>query len=491
MTNATDCGRAWSSSGAAMRGIILLLMLIFFLLESIGPFGTVASFFYILVVAISGEAGDRRWVIIVASGSGLLTVLSNLLFHDSNLHFSLEACLASLLAIYIVAHLVLGKKEAKYRLTFQQQILHRTQALLESTQNLSAAGSISFLFPSMDMQWSVEAKRICGFDRNDSPLISDLLRSTHVDDHDLVLQTIQGLCCQQSSTDSEFRLVLADRKTRIIRFVASPIGSVDELSEVTVILIDVTSARESEDRFQQHQAELAHINRVMVFNEIIASIAHEVNQPLAAVVTSAQSGLRWLNRETPNLAEVDLALLRVVEQTNRTSTFMNNLREHSVESVRVAEPTCIREIFKSADILLKREARAYQIDVSFHINSDTPLVAADRVQIQHVIMNLVSNSIEAVSQCSSGVREIIIVASRSISGDLSVSVRDSGTGIRSEHFENLFIPFFTTKKHGVGVGLAICRSIVEAHGGRIWAGSERRAGAIFNFSLPQLGKVSI
>jgi signal transduction histidine kinase len=491
MTTATDSGLAYLLRASAKRGVMIFFMLVFFLIDSIGPFDFVVAVFYIGVVAISGEAGDRRWILRVASGCGFLTVLSCLLFHEPGSRYSLEAPLATLIGICIVAHLVLEKKETKNQLRFQADLLGRSQALLESTQNLSSTGSISLLFPSMDMHWSVEAKRIFGFDGDNSPLISDLLRSIHADDHDLVLSTIQGLYRQQSPAEAEFRIILSDRRTKIIRLVGRPTGLTDDLAEITMVLIDVTSARESEDRFQQCQTELANIQRVMTFNEIIASIAHEVNQPLAAVVTSAQSGLRWLNRPTPDIAEIDLALLRVVEQTNRASAFMKNLREHSLESVRVAEPVCIREILKSAEPFLKREARASQIDISFHINNDTPLVSADRLQIQHVIMNLVVNSMESLSINYGGIREVIVVGSRSVSGDLSVSVRDSGAGIRGEDLDKLFTPFFTTKINRVGVGLAICRSIIEAHGGRIWAGSERHAGAIFNFSLPQLGKVSI
>ncbi|WP_177182231.1 sensor histidine kinase [Pseudomonas sp. NFR16] len=467
------------------------MMMIIFLIDSIGPFDMVAAFSYVGVVAISGETGSRRWILSVASGCGALTVLSYVFFHGLNLQFSLESCLSTLVAIYIVSYFVMGQNETKNKLQSQKKVLDRSQALFEITQSLSSTGSISFSLPSMDMEWSAEAKQIFGFDSHHSPLMGDLIRLTHVDHHDLVVTTIQGLCRQQSSTDAEFRIILPDRKTKMIRLVAKPLGLAGDFSEITVVLIDVTFARECEDRFQERQTEIIRINRVMTFNEIIASIAHEVNQPLAAVVTSAQSGLRWLNRSTPDIAEVELALLRVAEQTNRAGAFMSNLRGKSLESVRVVEPVCIRDILKGAEVFMMRDARLNQVDVRFHIDDDIPVVAGDLVQIQHVVMNLVSNSIESLSLSYKGVRQVIVLASRNINGDLSVSVRDSGGGIRSEDFDKLFTPFFTTKINGVGVGLAICRSIIEAHGGRIWAGSERHSGTVFSFSLPQLGKVSI
>jgi len=491
MTTATDCRPASFFTPAAKRGITIVIMLIIFLIESIGPFDMLVASFYIGVVAISGEAGNRRWILSVAAGSGVLNVLSFLFFHDLNSRVSLQACLATLVAVYVVAYLVLNHKAAQNELKFHQEILCRNQALFESTQRLSSTGSITLSFPSMDMEWSAEAKRMLGFGSVHSPLLSDLLMLSHADDHELMLNTIQGLNRRKSLTDTEFRINLPDRVTKIVRLVARPSGLQDCESQITMVLIDVTSARESEDDFQRRQSELAHSHCVMTFNEIVASIAHEVNQPLAAVVTSAQSGLRWLNRLTPDIAEVDLALVRVVEQTNRASAFMKNLREQSLDCVRVPEPVRIGDILENVENFLKRKARLGQIDVSFHVAYDTPLVTADRVQIQHVVMNLISNAIDSLSLNYSSVREVVVVASRSISGDLSVSVRDSGVGIRREDFNKLFTPFFTTKTNCVGIGLAICRSIIEAHGGRVWAGTDRNSGAIFNFSLPHVGKVSI
>jgi C4-dicarboxylate-specific signal transduction histidine kinase len=252
-------------------------------------------------------------------------------------------------------------------------------------------------------------------------------------------------------------------------------------------LMDVTAARTAEEALQRSQSELAHITRVTTLGELAASIAHEVNQPLAAVITNAESGLRWLNRNEPDVVEVRNAIERIIAQANRASEVVKRVRAISRKAVPEHGKVDVSELVKETTQLVEREIKRNKITLRCYMDERAPLINGDRVQLQQVIINLIINAMQAMSHHVGGPREVLILVKRSETHDLGVTVRDNGPGILEKNIPNLFEPFFTTKAKGVGMGLAICRSIIEAHGGRIWASSEPGNGASFNFSLPRYG----
>ena len=243
-------------------------------------------------------------------------------------------------------------------------------------------------------------------------------------------------------------------------------------------------ARESERRYREVQAELAHAGRVATMGQLTASIAHEVKQPIASSLYNASAALNWLDRRTPDLDEVREALACIVDDGNRASEIIDRIRDLA----RKAPPRkgyfeingAILEVIE----LTRGETAKNGVSVKTELEEGLPLVHADRVQLQQVMLNLVINAVDAMGSMHEGARDLLIRAGRTESGDVLVAVRDSGPGLAPESSEHIIEAFYTTKPSGLGLGLSICRSIVEAHGGRLWASANEPRGAIFQFTLP-------
>jgi C4-dicarboxylate-specific signal transduction histidine kinase len=230
--------------------------------------------------------------------------------------------------------------------------------------------------------------------------------------------------------------------------------------------------------------ELAHANRLATMGQLTASIAHEVNQPIAATVTNAQAALRWLGRQPPDLEEVRQTLDRIVENGARAGEVISRIRA-LIQKARPRKDRfeingAIREVIE----LTHSEAIKNGVAVQTLLKQPLPCVLGDRVQLQQVILNLVVNAVEAMSGVSDGVRELVVSTDQVDTNSVLVAVRDSGPGLAPESVERVFAPFYTTKPAGLGMGLSICRSIIEAHGGRLWVTANLPRGAIFQFALP-------
>ena len=243
-------------------------------------------------------------------------------------------------------------------------------------------------------------------------------------------------------------------------------------------------ARESERRYRETQAQLAHANRVATMGQLTASIAHEVNQPIGATVTNAQAALRWLGAKPPNLDEVRQALSRIVRDGGRASAVVHRIRNLIKKAPRSDEGVDIDAAIREVIELTRSEALKNGVLVRAELAGGLPPVRGDRVELQQVILNLILNAIEAMSETTEGPRELIITTGKAGSGEVLVTVRDSGPGLAPAALENLFKAFHTTKPKGMGLGLSICRSIVEGHGGRLWASANSPRGAVFQFMLP-------
>jgi len=240
----------------------------------------------------------------------------------------------------------------------------------------------------------------------------------------------------------------------------------------------------AQEALQKSQAELAHITRVMTLGELMASLAHEVNQPLAAVVSNAQACLRWLALEPPRPDEARAAVERIVRDGNRASDVIQRIRALVKKSEPQMVALDINDVIREALSLEQREMLSRQVSLRTELASALPPVLGDRVQLQQVVINLVMNAIEAMAPVTDRPRDMLIRSQRDDSDEVLVAVRDSGTGIDSENVERLFNAFFTTKTTGMGMGLSISRSIIAAHGGRLWASPNADHGATFQFTLP-------
>jgi len=246
----------------------------------------------------------------------------------------------------------------------------------------------------------------------------------------------------------------------------------------------ITERKRAEEALRSVQAELAHANRVTTMGQLTASIAHEINQPICAMVTNAEAALRWLGRRPPDLEEVRQTLGRIISDGGRAGDVIGRIRALIKKAPPRKEGLEINEAILEVIALTRGEVVQSGVSVRTQLAEGLPLIQADRVQLQQVILNLIINAVEAMSGLGEGSRELVISTGRDASNGVLVSLRDSGPGLDPASLERLFDAFYTTKSSGLGMGLSICRSIIEAHGGRIWAGANEPRGAVFHFTLP-------
>jgi C4-dicarboxylate-specific signal transduction histidine kinase len=250
-----------------------------------------------------------------------------------------------------------------------------------------------------------------------------------------------------------------------------------------VIGRDLTEYALESEALRQAQADLAHASRMTIMGELTASLAHEVNQPITAVVNGASTCVRWLTRDDPDLGEAREAALGAIRNAKRASDIINRVRSISKKGELKRHLADINELIRETIILLGNEASKNSVSIRTDLDPELPKVMADSVQVQQVMMNLIMNSIDAMKNVDEE-RELVICSQWRENGLLMISVSDTGVGLPPQETDKIFDPFFTTKPHGIGMGLRISRSIVESHGGRLWAADNSPRGASFYFSLP-------
>ena len=243
-------------------------------------------------------------------------------------------------------------------------------------------------------------------------------------------------------------------------------------------------ARESERRYREMQMEVAHANRVATVGQLTASIAHEVNQPIAAAVTNAQAALRWLGAQPPELEEVRQAIGRIVRDANRAGDVIGRIRELIKKAPPRKDWVDINEAIREVIELTHGEALKNGTSAQTELKEGLPLIEGDRVQLQQVVLNLIVNAVQAMDAVAEGPREVFITTAQAEPNGVLVAVKDSGPGLAPASLQHLFAPFYTTKPGSLGLGLSICLSIIEAHGGRLWVTANQPRGAILHFTVP-------
>lgn len=365
--------------------------------------------------------------------------------------------------------------------------LQRSEAFLAGAQCLSRTGSIGLKIPSGEMYWSEEAKRIFEFEAAEHPTLDSVLEKTHPDDLELVKASIKDAFQKERDIKADYRLLMADGRIKHLQMLAQLIDDGDGFEYIGALL-DVTDAKLSEEALHRSQTELAHVTRVATLGELAASIAHEVNQPLTAVTTNGTAGLRWLSRQEPDLGEVRSAIERMVSETHRASEVIRRIRAMSRKTEPQNDTLNFREIVEESIALVERELKRNKVMLDLSYDCGVAEVRGDRVQLQQVIINLLMNGMQAMTTAKIKNRSVFVRIQRSSTDDIVVEIRDNGPGIAPDQMPKLFDAFFTTKAEGMGMGLSICKSIIDAHGGRIWATSEPGSGAAFNLSLPSITK---
>jgi PAS domain S-box-containing protein len=370
-----------------------------------------------------------------------------------------------------------------------EESLRRSEAYLAEAQRLSHTGSwASIPAKGVITYFSEECYRVLGFDPHDGqPRYETFFQRIHPDDQAKVSEAIETAGRQNKEFELDYRFVHFSGEIRDIHVLGHPVLSPSgEVVEFVGTVMDVTERKQAEEereRLRQAQAELAHINRATTMGELTASLAHEVNQPIAAAVTNANTCLRWLTREHPDLGEARAAATRIVKDGTRAAEIIKRIRLLFKKEPSARELVDVNEVIREMVVLLQGEARRYSILVRTELESDTPPVMADRVQLQQVLMNLMINGVDAMKDAN-GTRELTIKAQPYQNDQVLVSVNDTGVGLPPQQSDQVFKAFFTTKPHGTGMGLSISRSIVESHGGRLWAASNSPRGASFCFALP-------
>jgi PAS domain S-box-containing protein len=362
--------------------------------------------------------------------------------------------------------------------------LRHSEAYLAQAQRLSQTGSFGWNVFSGEIFWSDETFRIFGYDKAVSVTLDMVLQRIHPEDLVLVRRIIDRASSGRKDIDYEHRLLMPDGSVKHVHVVARAIS--DEPGNIGFVgaVMDVTVAKLAEEELQEAQTELAHATRLTALGELTASIAHEVNQPLAGVVSSGNAALRWLNSQPPSIENAKLSVEHVTKAGKRAAEVIQRIRALSQKTVVQKAPLDINDVIEDVMPLVRHEVLVHSVSLRLELAAALPPVLGDRVQLQQVIVNLLLNGIQAMTSVTDLSRELLIRSREHGLDQILVAVEDSGTGIEPQNVERLFNAFFTTKPDGMGIGLSVCRSIIGQHGGRIWATGNSGAGSTFQFTLP-------
>jgi PAS domain S-box-containing protein len=384
------------------------------------------------------------------------------------------------------------RKRAEEALRESAEALRRSEAYLAEAQRLSHTGTFCVTAgpgARTVVYWSEENYRIWGFDpRQGLPNPEAVWQRIHPDDRDRVTEETQEAMRRKSDYVVDFRIVLLDGTIKYLESIGHYLfSSGGDLVEIVGTHVDVTErkrAMEEHERLRQLEADLAHMNRLGMMGELAASLAHEITQPIASARNNARAALNFLDRQPSDLGEVSEALGCVVGDADRAGDIVDRIREHIKKAPPRKERFDLNTATNEVIVLARSTITENGISVETRLADGLLPIQGDCVQVQQVILNLVLNAVEAMGSVETSARELVITTEQIKSGGVLVAVRDSGPGIDPEHRERVFEAFYTTKSNGTGMGLSICRSIIDAHGGRLWAEANEPRGAVFQFTLP-------
>ncbi|HWZ50954.1 MAG TPA: PAS domain-containing protein [Granulicella sp.] len=369
-----------------------------------------------------------------------------------------------------------------------EQALRRSESYLAEAQKLTHTGSGAWSVPGRDALYlSEEWHRIYGFDpKQGLAAWKERLQRMHPDDQATWRETTDRAIREKLDYEVDHRIVLPDGTIKYTHTVGHPVlNASGDVEQFVCTMMDVTERKQAErarEALRLAQADLARISRVTTMGELSASLAHEVSQPISATVINAHACLSWLARDPPNLEEARAAAMRIAKDGKRAGDIISRIRQLFRKDPSQREFVDVNEIIREMIVLLRGEATQNNVFVVTELATDLPQVMGDRVQLQQVLMNLIINGIEAMKDAE-GRRELTIKSLPAETNQVLVSVHDTGVGLPPQQAEQIFDAFFTTKMHGTGMGLRISRSIIESHGGRLWASENSPRGASFYFTL--------
>ena len=380
-----------------------------------------------------------------------------------------------------LAHLGRVFNDTARRLQDLYATLQQSEAYLAEAQRLSKTGSVGWSVSTGEVRWSEETFRIFQYDRTTKPTIELILKRVHPEDAVHVKHTIESASTNGKDFEDEYRLLMPDNSIKYVHVVAHALS--DKSGKIVLgAVMDVTERKRAEEALHEAQANLARVSRVTTMGELTASLAHEIRQPIAAAVTNARTCLRWLGRDQPDVAEAREAASRIVNDVTRAADIIGSISLLFKKGALQRELVDVNDLIREMIVLLRSEVNRYSISIRSELAEELPKVMADRIQLQQVFMNLMLNGIDAMKGTADGGE--LTIKSEIGDGQLLISFSDTGVGLPPEQADQIFKAFFTTKDNGTGMGLPISRSIIESHGGCLWATGVPGSGATFRFTLP-------
>ncbi len=436
-----------------------------------------AAVLYVVVVLMAARFLPPRGVVFTAAGCVGLTILGYLLTPAvAPAYRGLSNTSLSIFAIVLITFLVLRSESTAAALRISEQ---HWRDVFENNPTMyfmvDATGIVLAVNPFGAEQLGYTVNELVG-----QPVTGVFIES----DRDAAQEKIAACLGQLGrSFIWELRKSHKDGSVMWVRETAKGVVRVND-RVVLIACEDITEQKRAEEKLRQAQANLERVNRVMLVGEMTASIAHEVNQPLTGVRAHAGSALRWLAAQPPNLEEARAALDLVVRDGKRAGEVIGRIRALVDKVPPRRDPLCVQDAIREVIALIQDELQKNSIDLQTEWTSDLPLIIADRVQFQQVMLNLIANAIEAMSGVEDRPRSLKVCGRRELASGVVIEVRDSGVGLHPDDLPRVFESFYTTKRGGVGMGLAISRSIVEAHGGRLDGLPNSPVGAVFRITLP-------
>ena len=455
-----------------MIAMSALTLLIFFA-DTVTVLDIAVATLYVLVVLLSARSGSTRTVMLVGAGCIVLALISWALTRPSGpILESIVNELISNLTIALVTLLTVRSVRTEQR--------HRYQAsLLELTRDAFFTWDID----GQILYWNRGAEALYGFDRTAAvgKNAHTLLGTEFV----VPLEQIMDLLQRRDSWEGQFVRRRADGTPRIVSCrLTLQRDAAGRASMVLETNNDITERVRLEDALEQARSDLVRMNRVLVLGEMTASIAHEVKQPIAAMMTSAAAALNWLDHDPPSTEKAGQAIARIVNDGNRAVEVLARVRSLVRKATPRVERWDMNEAVDEVISLTRSDVARNGIQLRRELGEDPIFVTGDRVQVQQVLINLIVNAIDAMHGVDENRRELTVRTGIDAQGNAFVQVRDTGVGIKDEDFAHLFESFYTTKTEGMGIGLSICRSIAESHGGRIDVERNQPRGAVFRFAMP-------
>jgi PAS domain S-box-containing protein len=366
--------------------------------------------------------------------------------------------------------------------------LRRSEAILAEGQRLSLTGSFSWKVATDEITWSEQLYRIYELEVGE-PLTFDLIRSrVHPGDISLIekMRMIDQVPDGSKDFEWQYRLLMPDRSVKYLHALAHAIRDHNGQLEYIAVVQDVTARRLSEEALAKARSELATVARAMSLGVLTASIAHEVNQPLSGIITNAGTCLRMLDANPPNVAGARETAQRIIRDANRASDVITRLRALFRKDELTLESFDLNEVMREVLALSSSDLQRTHITLRCELAEDLQPVTGDRIQLQQVILNLLRNASDAMVDIRDRPREVVITTEREDGDRVRVRVRDAGVGVDPQIVNKLLDAFYTTKRDGMGIGLSVSRSIIERHGGHLWAEPNDGPGATFSFSIPRV-----